>query len=177
MRKITARSSLKLLALLIVLTFSTYICISESFASNSKDTANASIKSAEDVLVSAYQAALEVEQAGADISNLLVQLNDAGDFLVNAHIAYKLEDFDGATRFADFCYDIGEDLKNQVDELRVEAYRSTALGFWWTLTGSLVGVIAVVFSGFWGWRVFKRRYILRVACMLETKSEVEQSES
>jgi hypothetical protein len=168
------KTSAKLLVLLIAFAFSGSIFIPKAFASNSKDTATISIERAENALVSAYQAVLEVEQVGANVSGLLAQLNEAGELLAEAHMAYRLRDFDEATRFADLCYDVGESVKNKADELRVEAYRSRTMGLWLTMSGSLVGMVAVVFGSFWGWRVFKRRYYEQI---LRKKPEVAKDES
>ncbi len=168
------KSPSKLLVLLTILVLSASIFISKMFASNLVDTATTSIEIADNALVSAYQAILETERAGADVSNLLVQLNDAGDILAKAHIAYTLKDFEDATSFANACYYIIEDVKSQTNELRDMSHKSRIVGFWLTITGSLVGVVAVVFGAFWSWRVFKRRYIRQIPKM---KVEVAQSES
>jgi hypothetical protein len=65
-------------------------------------------------------------------------------------------------------------MKDKVDELLVEAYRSRVMDFWLTMSGSIVGVGVVGFGSFWGWRVFKRRYYERV---LRMKLEVAKDES
>jgi len=58
--------------------------------------------------------------------------------------------------------------------LRTEAYGPKVTGFWLTFTGSLVGLVAVGFGSFWGWRFFKKRYYERV---LRMKPEVRPDES
>jgi len=168
------RNASKLLVLLIVLAFSASIFTTEILASNSENTATTSIERAENALASAYQAVLETEQVGANVSGLLAQLNEAGEFLVEAQVAFRLGDFDEAVISANNCSEIGESVKDEADELRVKAYGSRTMGFWLTTTGSLVGVIAVGFGSFWGWRVFKRRYYKRV---LRMKPEVAKDES
>lgn len=140
----------------------------------SEDVASSAISQAEQVLASAYEAVLEAEQAGANVSGLLANLTVAGEYLASAHIWHRLGDYDNATLFANLCYEIGEGVKGEADELRVEAYGARVRGFWLTMTGSLVGVVAVVFGSFWGWRVFKRRYYRRVLGM---KPEVAKDES
>ena len=146
----------------------------EGLASSSEDVASLAINQAEDVVTSAYRAVLDAEQARANVSSLLAQLNDAGEFLANAQIAFRLEDFDEAVRLADLGCDIGESVKNEASELRVDAYGSRVMDSWLTVTGSLVGVVVVVLGSFWGWRVFKRRYYQRV---LRMKPEVAKDES
>jgi len=168
------KSASKLLVLFFVFAFSVSIIMSEAFASHLEDTATSSIEKAENALISAYQAVLETERVGTNVAALLTRLNEAGESLVKAQVAFRLEDFDEAVRSADLCYEVGEDVKRQAEELLLVAYSSSVVGNWLTVTGSLVSVIAIVFGSFWGWRVFKRRYIRRV---LKKKPEVAKDES
>ncbi len=150
--------SSKLLVLLIVLAFSASIFMSEIFASNSEDTATTSIEGAENALVSAYQAVLEVEQVGANVSGLLAQLNEAGEFLAKAHMAYRLGNFDNATSSADQSKDIGIEVENKAYELKDSAWRENIQHIWLTIMGSVLGVILVATGSFWVWHFLKRHY-------------------
>jgi len=174
MRKLTANFASKLLVLFFVLAFSASVFMSEAFASNSEETATTSIEKAEDALVSAFQDVLKAERVGANVSALLAQLNDAGELLAEARIAYRLGDFDEAVLSANLCSEIGEGVRDEADELRVEAYGLLVFGSWLAMAGSIVGVVAVGFGSFWGWRVFKRHYVRRVLGM---KPEVAKDES
>jgi len=165
MTKLTVKSASKLLVLLIVLISSTSIFMSKASASNLEDTATASIETAENALVSAYQAVLEAEQAGANVSGLLARLNVAGGYLANAHIWYELGDFDNATRFANLSYDVEEEVRNEAYELKNEAHGLWVSDLWLRMTISIVGVICVVFLGFLAWGAFKRRYHKRILGM------------
>jgi len=148
----------KLLVLLIVLVFSASIFMPEILASNSEDTAAASIEGAENALVLAYQAVLEVEQVGANVSGLLAKLNEAGELLAKAHMAYRLEDFDNATSSADQSKDVGIELENEAYELKNSAWHENIQRLWLTIMGSVLGVIVIVSGSFWTWRFLKRRY-------------------
>jgi len=158
MKKLMAKSASKFLVLFIVFAFSVSVFMSEIFASNSEDTAIASIERAENALVSAYQAVLEVEQVEANVSGLLAQLNDAGEFLAKAHMAYRLENFDNATSSADLGMDIGEEVKNKAYELKSSAWRENIQRMWLTIMGSILGVILIASGSFWVWHFLKRRY-------------------
>jgi hypothetical protein len=164
----------KLLVLLIILAFSASIFTTGILASNSEDTATMSIERAENALVSAYQAVLEAERVGANTAALLARMNDAAELLAKAQVAFRLGDFDEAVSSADLCYEIGENVKSEADELQFKAYGLKVMDSWLTMTGSVVGVVAVGFGSFWGWRVFKRRYVRRV---LKMKPEVAKDES
>jgi hypothetical protein len=158
MRKLTAKSASILLVLLIILVLSASIFMSEIFASNSEDTATTNIERAENALVSAYQAVLEVEQVGADVSGLLAELNEAGEFLAEARMAYRLGDFDNAISSADMGRDIGEGVEVKAYELRDSEWRENIQRMWLTIMGSVLGVIMIASGSFWVWRFLKRRY-------------------
>jgi len=145
-----------------------------TFAEVSEDDAASALANAEGALVSAYQAALKAEEAGADVSGLLVRLNEAGGFLAQARIAYRLGDFDEAVRLADLCSESSDGVGNEAVKLRLGVFGPRVMGFWLTVTYSLVGVVAVVLGSFWGWHFFKRRYFERV---LRMKPEVSFDES
>jgi len=168
-----AKSTSKLLVLLFISTFSASVFMSGSFASSLEDEAAASIERAEDSMFSAYQVVLKAEQVGANVSALLGRLNEAGELLDEAQVAFRLRSYDEAVRLADLCFEIGEETKDRADELRAEVYGSKVMSDWLTMTCSLASVIAIGFGSFWGWRVFKRRYYQRV---LRMKPEVAKDE-
>ena len=134
------------------------VFVSEAFAVDGEDVAVSAIDRAEVAVVSAYEAVSEAEQAGADVSSLLARLNDAGENLAEAHMLYGLGDFDGAVDSADLSSEIGEEVRGSAEELKIKAYGSWVRSLWIRITGSIVGVIVVIFGTFIAWRVFKRRY-------------------
>ena len=153
--------------------FVVYAFVFTAFAAGESSAASA-VAGAEADMVSAYEAVLEAEQVGADVSALLVRLNDAGESLAEAEVAYRLGDFDESVRLTDLCSAISEEVKSEAEELRHQAYGARYFDMWLKIAGSLVGVVVVGLGGFWGWRVFKRRYYRRV---LEMKPEVVSGES
>jgi len=158
MRKLMAKSISKLLVLLFVFVFSASIFMSEALASNSEDAAAASIERAENALVSAYQAVLEAEEVGANVLGLLAELNEAGEFLARARMAYRLEDFDEAAGFADLGGDVGEEVERKAYELKNSAWSESVQRMWLTMVGSVLGVIFIALGSFWVWRFLKKRY-------------------
>ena len=160
--------------LLILSVFAVPVLVSGVFGVDGEDVAASAVDRAEVAVVSAYEAVLDAEEAGVDVSGLLVRLNVAGEYLADARIWYGLGDFENATRLAGLCYDVGEEVSNEAYGLRNEAH-----GLWVTdvvvrMTGSIFGVVVVVFLGFVVWRVFKRRYHRRV---LGLRPEVVSGES
>jgi len=149
------------------------VFVSSAFAQDDEDLALSAIDGAEVSLVLAYEAVLETEHDGVDVSGLLVRLNDAGELLVKAHAAHGLGDFDEAVGFAGLCSEVGDSVNSDAVELRLGAQGSQVTELWLTMAGSLVGVVVVLFVGFFGWGAVKRRYVRRV---LEMKVEVSEGD-
>ena len=102
---------------LLLFLFST-LMLSTSASSN-QETAIFGISEADYSMAQAYEAILDAEEAGADVSGLLDRLGFAGEYLAEAHIWYRLGDFENATRFAGLCYDVVEEARSE--ELRYYA--------------------------------------------------------
>src|SRR3990170_991303 len=151
--------------LIILLVFASQFFMPVTFAEVSQDQAASALANAETSVVSSYQAVLKAEEAGVNVSSLLVQLNEAGENLAHAHMAYSLGDFDETIRFADLSKDIGEEVRNEANELKGWAWAEGVQHLWFMMTGLVIGVIAVVFGSFLVWRVFKRRYFRQVLGM------------
>lgn len=139
-----------------------------------EDTAIQAINQAEETVASGYNAVLEAEQAGADVSGLLVRLNVGGEYLAEANVWYRLRVFDDASRFAGLCREVVGDVENEAVELRDEAKRLGEADFAVKMVGSSVGVVVVLIVGFVVWHVFRRRYRRRV---LGLRPEVVSGES
>ena len=160
--------------LIILLIFVSPFFVSAALAEVSKDEAASALANAGGVVVSAYQAVLKAEEAGANVLSLLVRLNEAEEKLAQAHVAYSLGNFDETTRFADLSRNIGEEVRNEANELKSWAWAEGAQRLWFTTTGSVIGMIAVIFGSFLVWRIFKRRYYRQVLGM---RPEVGTDES
>jgi len=164
----------KLLGVSLFLLFFTVSVLVCRVSASDEALAASAISQSEEVVASAYEAVLEAEQVGANVSGLLARLDDAGELLAEAKVALGLGEFDYVVFLAEYCSEIGGDVRDEADELRVEAYGSRIQSSRLTMVGSTVGVVCVVVGSFWGWRVFKRRYFRRVLGM---KPEVATDES
>ena len=171
MRSVKGLRFLSAAGLLLVL-FSTLML--STCASSNQETAILSISEADYSMAQAHEAVLDAEEAGADVSGLLDRLDVAGEYLAEAHIWYRLEDFENATRFAGLCFDVVEEARSEAVELKNEAYGLWVAGLFVRIIGSFVGVVVVVLLGYVVWRAFKRRYQRRV---LGLKLEVVSDES
>lgn len=162
-------SSKVLLALTVLLFFMVSNFAPESLASDS-DSANSAIAQAESIVASAYEAVLEAEQVGADVSDSLAQLNIAAENLAKAHISHSLGDFENATRFASLCHSIAENVKSEANKLRIEAYGPYVTNLLMKAVMSIVAISGIILASVVGWYAFKRRYYKR---MLNMKPEVD----
>ena len=124
---------------------------------SSEDTATLAITQAEETFASAYEAVLEAEQAGANVSELLDRLNIAAEHLAEARMLYRLGDFDGAVNSADLSKP-EMDVKTEAEQLKIDAQT-----FWDTnlldrITVPIAGVTVVILATFIAWQIFKRHY-------------------
>lgn len=167
-------SNLKPLLIFLLLSAFTFPIFVLRAHASSQVVAASAVSQAEQALASAYEAVLEAEQAGANVSGLLTRLNGAGELLARAHVSYRLGDFDGAASLANLCMDVGEAVKMEAYGLRDLAVEDGLQRFRWTMIGSILGVAIIVGASFLGWRVFKLRYCRRVLGM---RPEVAKDES
>lgn len=140
----------------------------------SEDSVSSAMTNAEMTLVSAYQAVVESERAGANVSVLLVQLNEAGEFLTNARMKYELGNHDQAASLASSSSEISKKVESEAAELQHEASVLWAMDVGLATTESVILMIAVVLGSFWSWRAFKKRYYKRI---LKMKPEIASHES
>jgi len=142
-------------------------------SASSEDVVTLALTEAEDALVSAHEAVLEAEQAGANVSGLLDKLNLGAEYLAEAYVWYRLGVSENASRFAGLCYEVVGGVRSEAFELRDEAKRLGDADFVVNMIGSVVGVISVFVFCSVVWLVFSRRYRRRVGL----RSEVVSGES
>lgn len=116
------------------------------------------IAAAEDRIVDCYNAVAEADRAGANVTALLVVLEESGWLLSRARLAYSVEDFGSAVDFADQSREMLEGFVAEADLLREGALQQGYWDFMVNFVGSTVGALAVVFGGFAVWVLLKRRY-------------------
>lgn len=120
------------------------------------------VSDADTALRGAFDAVLDAEAAGANVSAVLVSLGWAGGNLTLAEGAFQGGDYAGAVAAADACSALAGAAAGEADGLRVNAV--AAAGLWWqTVAFSVVGacVFVVVLALVWRWlrRVYGRRIV------------------
>jgi hypothetical protein len=146
-----------LIAFILSFVLAGFIFTFPTFGVANQEAAFSKISEAEDALLAAYGAVLEAERAGANISRLLIRLNEAGAFLSRAKLAYGTEDFDSAVHFADQSL---TKLNGSVTEANRLKWSAEHAGYWDFLVnfaGSGVGALSIFVVSLVVWTALKRR--------------------
>jgi hypothetical protein len=122
-----------------------------------EDDARSAVVAAENRIADCYRAVADAEKAGANITGLLNTLNEAGELLSNATLAYSMGDFDSANDSAVRSQAKLDGFVAEVDALRESALKARYWDFTVYVLGSVVGTVVVVGSGFVVWFFFKKR--------------------
>lgn len=131
-------------------------------ASSNREVANSTISEAEHSVAHAYVCVLDAERAGANVSGLLVRLNDAAGLLLEARMAFEVGSFEEAIRFAELSREVGREAESEAERLEVEASYARVNTSWQFIAMSVLGVSIVLCASLLGYRYFKRRYYRRL---------------
>jgi hypothetical protein len=153
-----------LLFLALVGLFSHYV-----FIVRGADEATSSVEAADLALRKAFNATLDAEKAGANVSGLSLRLNEAGDALEKAQNALRNGDSSGAVDNASLCKSIAENVSSDAIAWKTSALVQAQFVFWNDLTFSVVGLEVYITALVLAWAWFKRRYAQKTRGL---KSEV-----
>jgi hypothetical protein len=144
------------------------------FVVRGADEASSNVGEADVAVRQAFNATLDAERAGANVSGLIVRLNEAGGILTEAEIALGNGNSGEAASKAVQCIGIAESVKGDADVLKASALEKAQTVFWASLTFSVVGIVVFVVVLALVWRWFKGGYVRR---MLGMKPEVAHDEA
>jgi hypothetical protein len=154
------------LALTMLFASSTSLVIAQS------DQAQSKIQAADSAVNKAFQAIVKAEKAGANVTDLLAQLNIAADLLAQAENAYTSGDLSLATSKADSAVALAFQVNSAAAAAEKDAAVATQDNLLTTVIFSVVGSAIFVVALFIVWRWFKGNYIKRLS---GSKPEVVQS--
>jgi hypothetical protein len=120
--------------------------------------AEAALASAKEQFIICYQASIEAEKAGANITSLTAVLNDAGEVLNQAEYTYSIGDFDVARDLAVQSSERLGGLISEANVLREIAVQQRNSDFLYNVVGSIVGTFAVIGGGLMAWFLLKRKF-------------------
>ena len=133
-------------------------CAPSLVHSADESDAGLAVASAESKVAECYNFALDAERAGANISELLRVLNEAGDLLSKAELAYGVGDYDSAAVYAAQSEGRLAGFEVQAQALRDSAAWQRQLDFMVNVVGSAAGTVAVLVGGWLVWRYLRRKH-------------------
>jgi hypothetical protein len=138
------------------------------------DETSSAIGEADNALRMAFEAVLEAERAGANVSDLIVKLDGAGGLLAEAENAYRVGNFSEAISKADKCSMLADGIMGEALSLKSSALADAQRAILQTLTISCVGGVAFLAVLFFVWGWFKRAYAEKLMRMKpEVASDAE----
>jgi hypothetical protein len=129
---------------------------------------------AEESLESAYLAMLDAEKAGGDISQLVLHLNQALEWLSEAKNAIAEGNHNRALLLAENVLENATNTENQAHILESSAKYNAEIGFRNQVITSIASICLIVGLGFLIWIYFKKLYVRK---MMKLKPEVSSHES
>jgi hypothetical protein len=160
-----------LIAFTLVLLIFNLFTINNSLA-YTKDEANTSIQQADEATTLAFQAVLEAEKVGANVSRLITKMNEAAVLLTNAKIMAYKEIFHDTIELANSSIEIANSVKYEAANLKISTMSLHDYIFKISIIESLVGVTAFLLSMTFFWRWFKSYYAHKI---LSLKPEVTEN--
>lgn len=163
-----------IVVLFILFAFGSSFFAHGTFGLDGEDVALSVIGRAELAMGLAYEAVLEAEGTGANVSGLLDKLNDGAEALSKAYMSHRVGNFDDAVYFANICCNLVGGIEAEANELRDVAAAERNQRLLLNTLGSVLALACIFYGAFYGWRFFKTWYCRRV---LKMKPEVASNES
>jgi hypothetical protein len=146
---ISQRSFHSIVSVLTILFFCCFVLVSlvEANGNTVVQTeldARSAIVDTEQKIAACYEVAADADSIGANISTLLITLNEAGDLLSKAKLAYNIADFDAALSYGLSAQRKLDGFVAEADILKETAFRQNYLDFAVNVVGSIIGTAAVI---------------------------------
>ena len=154
--------------LLVVLAFS--VCfLGVQMAVAQTDQATLELQGANNAVNLAFNAVLDAEKAGANVTVLLDQLNYAANILAQAENSNRTGNSTAASAQADSVLPIAQEVTTLAQDAKQAALVSGQITVWSIIAFTIIAGFVFVFVLFLVWRRFKRSYIDSLS---EAKPEV-----
>ena len=126
------------------------------------DQTASKLQAANTAVERAFNAVLDAEKAGANVTGLLAQLNVAAGVLAQAENSFRTGDFNTSAVQADNVLPIAQEVTNSAQDAKQTALVSGQNAFWFTIAFTEIGASVFVLVLFLVWRRFKRGYIKKL---------------
>lgn len=157
-----------IVVLMIVLALSVCLLGVEQ-ATAQTDQTTSKLQAANTAVNQAFNAVLDAEKAGANVTDLLAQINVAEGLLAQAENSDRTGNTNTAATQADSVLPIAQQVTNEAQNAKQTAIVSSQNALWSTIVLTAIGVFVFVLVLFLVWRRFKRNYIERLS---EAKPEL-----
>jgi hypothetical protein len=144
----------------LVVSFSVLSMPSVVLAETTQAQAQSAIAAAQEQLIVCYQAVANASNAGANVTSLLLVLDQAGGNLSRADLAYDVGDNASAQSYAEQSLNllVQSDVVARANALGNLAAVASFRGLMINIVGSFLGTVAVICGGFFVWTVLKKSY-------------------
>jgi len=124
--------------------------------------ADSSTDSAQLALITAYEALLQAEDLGANISAAVKSLNSASDLLAQSHNAFRQGRYVESLLYAQSSSQTSNRVYAEAKQLEASAKQQKNNSLLFTATFSSVSLVALLAASWFGWRTMKTRYIKNI---------------
>jgi hypothetical protein len=133
------------------------------------DQAASKLQLAQTRVDQAFVAVLDAEKAGANITDLLVQLNIAQNILAQAENSNRIGEFNATVNYADTVIPLAQQVTGAAQNAKQTALVSSQNALLATIALTIIGTIIFILILLLVWRKFKQYYIKNLS---EAKPEV-----
>jgi uncharacterized membrane protein len=159
--------------MLIVTNLQFYSAFSQTF----ETPANQKIEEARTKLDETFNATVAAERAGADVSEIVKQLNHALNYTVEAETALSSGDLEEAAFLAESAIQLSDEISSQVEDLRAQTETRGLIGLVAPIAAAIALLCVGVFIFFYGRRFWSRRKEQKFLEMRVKKSTGEEIQS
>ena len=156
-QQINNRCKLSAIIFFVLLAFGSCIYSSHDVLAQTQQTAS-KLEAANIAVEQAFNAVLDAEKAGANVTSLVAQLNNAANILAQAENSNRTGDYNTAAARADSLLPIAHQVTTAAQNAKQAALTSGQNAFWFTIVFTVVGSIMFVLALFLVWLLFNRRY-------------------
>lgn len=139
------------------------------FAVYGADDVPSEVDQADSAIAEALVAVAEAERAGANVSVLLVRLDDANVLLAEARNALRRGDYGDASLLAGQALGVVEGLLEEAGSLKLAAESDRQGRLVWMASLSGLGLVVLFVVSLLGWRLLRRRHIGQIMVMRPEK--------
>ena len=132
-------------------------------AATQTDQATLKLQAANNAVNQAFIAVLDAEKAGANVNDLMSQLNYALDVLAVAENSYRAGDLNRAGIQAGSVVPIARKVASDAQSAKLTAIVNQQNGFYFSIAFAVLGSGIFILILFYVWVFFKRRYIKSLA--------------